>query len=140
MKLNKAITKASKELNKKEIARKRSIIIDKFYPALIEATISVDESKALISAMANLLMEEVLRTMKDRKFDDIIDSLQKVLCQDGQRKNEISALLNTLKGENLYVAREIIEGMTRAIETMIIDEMRERNLKTLIPKWDVYLN
>ena len=123
-----------------EINRKKAIIVDKFYPALIKATISVDESKALISAMSSLLMEEVLKTMKERKFSDISDSLFKVLTTDGERVEEIATLLSTLQGENLFVAREIIEGMTRAIETMITTEMRERNLDTLKPDWTKFLN
>jgi hypothetical protein len=70
----------------------------------------------------------------------VIDNLHAKLCQDGERKDEIQTLLNTLKGENLFVAREIIEGMTRAIETMIVEEMRSRKLDTLKIGWDRYLN
>lgn len=126
--------------NKNEIARKRKIIIDNFYPALIGATISVDEAKRLVSAMSSLLMEEVLKTMKERKFNDIKESIQKVLCSDGERLEEIKSLLETLKEENLFVAREIIEGMSRAIETMIMEDMADRKLDTLKPDWDKYLN
>ncbi len=128
------------EKNKKEIARKRVIIVDKFYPALIKATISVDEAKSLINAMSTLLMENVLQTMKERKIDEISESMIKILCTDGQRLPEIKELISTLSGENLFVSREIIEGMTKAINAMEMDEMRERNLSTLKTNWDKYLN
>jgi hypothetical protein len=126
--------------NSKERARKRQIIVDTFYPSLVNATISVNEAKDLISAMANLLMEDTLNTMKERKFADIAPRLHKVLCEDGERQDEIKALLDTLKDENLFVAREIIEGMTRAIDVMVSDELKGRKLDTLKADWDKYLN
>lgn len=140
-KQNKTQEQLVKEMeNKKEIERKRDIIVNEFYPALIDATVSVDEAKALISAMGNVIMEDVLGTMKERKFEDIMIKVHGILTQDGERQDEIKRLLNTLKGENLYVAREIVEGMTRAIETMIMTDMRGRKLDTLNPDWDKYLN
>ena len=51
---------------KQEVERKRVIVVDKFYPALVEATVSVDEAKALVNAMGTLLMEDTLRTMPVR--------------------------------------------------------------------------
>jgi len=125
--------------NQQEVARKRSLIIEHFYPALIEATISVDESKALISAMGTLLMDSVLNTMKEKPFIEINTYLHKMLCSDGERSDEIKKLLDTLNGENLYVAREIIEGATRAIDQATTDEMKERSLSTLKTDWDRYL-
>ena len=67
----------AEELGKKmEIARKRSIIVDKFYPALCTATISVDEAKMFIQAASSLIMEEVLQTMKERLAAELIDAAQ----------------------------------------------------------------
>jgi len=125
---------------KYEVSRKRDIVVNQFYPALLEATNTVDEAKMLISSMTSLLMEEVLKTMMERKFSEISKSLLKKLCPDGEREAEIKKLLATLEGDNLFVAREIIEGMTRAIEQMILDEMRERKLDTLKADWDRFLN
>jgi len=141
----KKVTKTKQEIakqmsNQHEVARKRSLIVDEFYPALIKATVSVDEAKALISAMGTLLMEQVLKTMKERKFSDIAMDLQNILCTDGERKDEIGSLLATLANENLFVAREIIEGMTAAIEASIREEMRIRTLATLKTNWEQYLN
>lgn len=126
--------------SQQEIARKRAIIVDKFYPALVGATVSVDESKMLINSMGTLLMENVLKTMQQRQFTEIIEELTNRLCPDGERKEEIVKLLSTLEGENLFVAREIIEGMTRAIDTMILNDMRGRKLDTLDADWNKFLN
>lgn len=126
--------------NKKEIDRKKKIILEDFYPALIAATVSVDESKALMSALSTLLMEEVLKTMKERQFSEVAKTILDRLTTDGERTDKVARLLNALAGENLFVAREIIEGMTRAIEVMITEEMRERTLDTLKTNWETYLN
>lgn len=125
---------------KKEVNRKKKLIVESFYPALVESTVSVDEAKGLISAMGSLLMNEVLKTMKERQFAEISKTLLTTLCGDGQKMEEVKKLLETLESENLFVAREIIEGMTRAIDTMIHEDMRERKLDTMKPDWDRYLN
>lgn len=125
--------------NSQNIKRKRSIIMDTFYPALMEATVSVDEAKALIQALGSSLMSEALRTMRERKFSEISEAVLNVLTKD-ERKEEIKNLLSTLENESLFDAREIIEGMTNAIEMMIREEMQGRKLDSLKADWTKYLN
>lgn len=123
-----------------EVARKRLIVTDKFFPALVAASVSVDEAKQLLGATTALLMEDVLQTMKERKFEDVLDRLVKRLCPDGSREKEVEALLKILVGENLFVAREIVEGMTNAIDQMILEDMQSRTLNSFTPDWEKYLN
>lgn len=123
-----------------EVARKRKIIMTEFYPALIQATVSVDEAKMLLQATVSLIMEEVLSTMKERKLSEIYPRLLKKLCPEGVRQLEIEKWLGTIQGENLYVARELIEGATRAISQMLHDEELNRKLDTLTPDWNKMLN
>ncbi len=123
-----------------EIARKRKIVTEKFYPALVEATVSIDEAKMLLQAATSLIMEEVLSTMKERKMDEIYDRLIKKLCPDGLRQLQIENWIGTVRGENLYVARELIEGASRAIAQMLHDEEQNRKMDTLKPDWNKYLN
>lgn len=127
-------------LRAREVERKRDIIVNKFYPALVAATISVDEAKALIQAMGTCLMEQVLKTMKERQFSEIAPQLLSILCSDGERKDEVTTVLESLSTENLFTAREIIEGMTGAIERMILTDMQNRTLSTLSPNWELFLN
>lgn len=123
-----------------EVARKRKIVTEKFYPALVEATISIDEAKMLLQAATSLIMEEVLGTMKERKMDEIYDRLIKKLCPDGVRQLAIENWIGTVRGENLYVARELIEGASRAISQMLHDEEQNRKMDTLTPDWNKMLN
>jgi len=62
------------------------------------------------------------------------------LSPEGQRLIQIEALLNTIRKENMFVAREIVEGMQRTITQMQHDEDKERTLDTLKPDWNRYLN
>lgn len=128
------------EQRKAEVARKRDIITGQFYPALVKATISVDEAKALISATNSLLMGEVMKAMKEKKFSEVLDSIHKGLCQDGERSEEIKALLEVFKDENLFITRELIEGMTGAIERMIVMDNRNKTLDSFKPDWALFLN
>ena len=123
-----------------EVARKRKIVVEKFYPGLVAATVSIDEAKMLLQAATSLIMEEVLSTMKERKLDDIYARLVKKLCPDGTRQTEIEAWLGSMKGENLYVARELIEGASRAVTQMLHEEELNRKMDTLNPDWSRMLN
>lgn len=123
-----------------EVARKRKIVVEKFYPALKEATANIDEAKMILQALSSFTMEEVLKTMQLIKFDAIYDRVLKKLAVDDVGLLQMEALLGTLRDENLFVAREIVEGMQRAIMQMQHDEDKERKLDTLKPDWSKMLN
>lgn len=128
------------ELRAKEISRKRVIVVDYLYPALKEATVSVEEAKALTAAISQLIMAESMKLMREKRFVDISESMLAVLCQDGQRKEEITKLLSVFNGENLFTTRELVEGMTSAIDKMIREDMQGRKLETLNADWARFLN
>ena len=123
-----------------EVARKGKIVVHTFYPALTAATVSIDEAKMLLRAISTLMMEEVMKTMKERKFSDISPAILKVLTEDGERVEEIKELLAVFEKENLFVSREIIEGMSNAIEQMLIEDQQGRTLDTLKPDWSKMLS
>ena len=123
-----------------EIKRKTNILVEKFYPALVNASTSIEEARMLVQATASLIMESVMETMKERKFKDIAPQILKKLSPNGEREAEVKVMLDAFDEENLFVAREIIEGMTGAITQMINDEMQGRKLDTFKPNWDKMLN
>lgn len=122
-----------------EVERKRTLVVDKFYPALVGATVSVDEAKMLMQSISSLMMEDVLSSMKSRKFAPIVEKAVKSLCPNGDREVEVRALLETLVKEDLLTAREIVEGMSNAIEQMILEDMQGRTLNSFSPNWDKML-
>lgn len=131
---------AEQILRDTERARKRKIVVDHFYPALVKATGSVGEAKMLLQSISSLTMEEVLKTMQHVKFDAIYDRVLKKLTVDDVRLLQIEQLLETIRHENLYVAREIVEGMQNAISQMQYDEEKGRTLDSFKPDWDRMLN
>lgn len=119
-----------------EVQRKRAIVRDEFFPALNKATVSIDEAKMLMSALGAFIMEDAMTVLKERKVSDIKERLVKKLCADGERIEEITALLSVFDEETLYSARELVEGLKSGIEQMRIDEERSRTLESLNPDWN----
>ena len=140
-KKEKRVEKSKEDIAREfEVERKKRIVVNTFYPALVDATISVDEAKMLVRAISSLMIEEVMKTMFERKFSEISPELLSKLAPSGERKEEIEALLGTLEGENLFVAREIVEGMSNAIEQMVQDDLTSKSLKDFTPDWQKMLN
>ena len=123
-----------------EVQRKGKLVTEKFYPNLVNATVSVEEAKMLIQAMSTCIMEAVMETMKERKMSEISAKLLKRLCPDGAREKEVKRLIDTLSDETLFVGREVVEGMTSAIQQMITDEMQGRTLNSFKPDWNKMLS
>jgi hypothetical protein len=73
-------------------------------------------------------------------FEDPDDDADGENGEDGEREKEVRALLKTLDKEKVFIAREVIEGMVRAIDAMLLKEQQERSLITLNPEWDKMLN
>lgn len=122
-----------------EVQRKQKLVVDRFYPALTSATVSVDEARMLIRAISSLMMEETLQAMRDTQFGSISEKLHKKLTEDGQRVEEVRSLLAVFEKETLFSTRELIEGMLQAIEQMIIEDMQARTLNSFEPNWDKML-
>ncbi len=123
-----------------ELKYKREFIEHKFYPALKEATVSIDETTALLNAAASLIMEEAMNTLRTVKMGDIRSRLVKKLCPDHDRELSIEALLSLFDKQTLFETRGHLESMKQVISQMQMDEMRERKLVTLKEDWDRYLH
>ena len=118
-----------------EVKRNQALVKDKIYPALVNATVSIQEAKALNSAISGLIMEEAMRTLQNAKMVDIRERMVKVLCEEG-RKEEIGKLLDTLEDETLYNARTLIEGLNAVIDQALLDENTNRTLNSLEFDWN----
>ncbi len=118
-----------------EVRRKQMLVQGKIYPALVSATTSVQEAKALNQAISTVLLEEAMAVLKEKKLSDIKESVIKKLCEEG-RETEVRALLDTMDGETLYTARTLIEGLNSVIEQALMDETKHRTLGSLEFEWD----
>lgn len=118
---------------------KKVFIKDKFYPALVGATKSVDEAGHLLQAMTALVMEEAMETLRSKRMNEIRSRLIKKLCPDHEREIEITALVSLFDKQTLFDARSHFEGVKAVIEQMKIDEMSSRSLSTMKVDWDRYM-
>lgn len=140
------MAKSKSPLTKEEVerdfkrAQARKLIKEKFYPALVEATISVDEAQMLLQAATGLIMEEAMEKLRSTLVADIRNRLVKKLAPDGNRQVKIEALIDIFHDHTLFEARGHFESMRAVIDQMKTDEMQRRKLDTLTPDWDRYLN
>lgn len=121
-----------------DVKRQQALTREKLYPALVDATVSIDESKMLLQAINSLIMEESLQVLREKKVQEIKDKLVKKLCEEGREK-EITALLETISGETLFTAKSLIEGLTTAIDYTLRAESMNRTLNSLEPDWDTMM-
>ena len=125
---------------KEEISRKRDIVVNRVYPALKEATVSVAEAQMLIQAINTSMMEQVLGWMKEKQFAQLIPNLLERLCPDGVRRDEVLKLLTAVENDNVFVAKEILGGMENVLSQVINDDLKTRKLDDLPVDWDKMLN
>ncbi len=125
---------SEEELKKKtaqiEMVKSMRIFVkDNFYPALLDSTDSIDDAKFLLSSFSNMLMEQFLGQMKEKKFVEL--ELHKKLDKASPKYKKYIELLAIFGDKSVYDARELIEGMKNEIEVMISNEMKERPLNSL---------
>lgn len=118
---------------------KREFIKNKLFPALVSATISVDEATFLLQALVALIMEEAMETLRSKKMDEIKGRIVKKLCPNDERLLQIEHLVGLFDDLTLFDARGHVEGIKAVIEQMKIDEMQSRKLDTLKVNWERYL-
>jgi len=125
--------------NEQERKHKQIFIKEKFYPALCDATISVDEAGFLLQAMTSLIMEEAMNTLRTTRMKQVRSSMVKKLTKGDERVLQIESLISLFDGLTLFDTRAYVEGMKAVIEQMKIDEMASRKLDSLKVNWDRYL-
>ncbi len=118
----------------------RQFVKEKFYPALVNATKSVDEASMLLQAITALIMEEAMAVLKEKNMKEIRNRIIKKLDPDSERGLSMETLVTLFDKQTLFKARSYIEGMKAVLEQMKIEDMQSRGLETLKPNWERFLN
>lgn len=127
---NKTKEQLIKEMqNLAKVKKYRAFVKDQFFPLVVKASTSVDDAKFWLTAFANMLTEQFLSKMKETKFSDM--KLEEKLDKKDPHYEDFKAILKLFEEENVYSARELIDGMKGEIEMMITMEMKERKLDSL---------
>lgn len=112
-----------------EAKRMREFVKTKFYPALMSASTSIEDAKFLLGGFSNQIMETFLAQMKEKKFIEL--KLHEKLDKKSPLYKEFVAMLALFSDENVFTARELVEGMKNEIQMFIDTEMKDRKLDTL---------
>lgn len=115
--------------NIQEAKKLRVFVKDVFYPQLIKSTKSIDDAKFLLSSFSNMVMEQFLSQMKEKKFIEL--GLEKKLDKASPSYKDYLDLLGLFVDFSVYDTRELIEGMKQEIEANITAELKDRKLDTL---------
>lgn len=127
---NKTKEEIAAQMKREQKAKRlRAFIKEKFYPALIEASTSIDDAKFLLGSLSNMVMENFLAQMKEMKFVEL--NLAAKLDKKAKNFPQYAAMLALFANENVFETRELIEGMKNEVQMFIDDELKERKLDTL---------
>lgn len=117
----------------KKFQEDMSFVKEQFYPALCDASKSIDDATMFLSSINTIMMEEFLSSMKDRLFSDL--KLETKLDPKDEKHEELAKLLSILGTKTVYDAKSYIEGMRSEIQLFLNEENKDRPLKSLKTNW-----
>lgn len=106
---------------------------EKFFPALVNASKNVNDAKMFLTSFSNILMETFLSKMKTIKVGEL--DLTKILNPKDEKYNEFKTMIELFDNQDLFTAKELIEGMKGEIDMWVKDELDNRKLSDLKLKW-----
>lgn len=104
-----------------------------FFPALCDATNSVDEATQHLSIINSIIMEKFLGLMKEKKMSElkIIDSLS----EKDPKYEEMKKMISLFDDFTVFDAKDQFEGMKNEITLFQTEEMKSRPLSSLKCTW-----
>ena len=114
---------------REEVARKRSVAKDKLYPYLLENSLNIEDAKQLCTIISVTMRQAFENRMKDIWVSDL--GLDKMIDPANPEAKRVGGFIKLFADEKLNSAFEIIDGMTRVIDSFIKEENTKRPLKEL---------
>lgn len=119
--------------NNKVFIEKMKFAREVFYPALCNASTSIDDAQMLLAGWNTMIMQEFLGLMKEKKIGDL--KLEDRLDKTNPKYAESVILLGLFKDVSVFDAKDQIEGMKNEISIFLTDENQTRKLEDLKVKW-----
>lgn len=116
-----------------DFVKKMKFTKEQFYPALMEASSSVEDAKEFVSSVATHIMQQFLGIMKEKKLIEL--DLVSKLDKSAPNYGKWVALVKLFDDFSAFDARDMIEGMRNEIQLFIDEEMRDRPLSSLKTNW-----
>ena len=112
---------------------KMTFIKTKVYPALCEATTSIDDATQNLSIINSIIMEKFLGFMKEKTMKDI--NIYTNLSEKDEKYEELKAFLSLFDDYTIFDTKDILEGLKNEITLFITEENKTRKLADLKTKW-----
>jgi len=112
---------------------KMVFIKTKVYPALCDATTSIDDATGNLSIINSIIMEKFLGFMKEKTMKDI--DIYTNLSEKDDKYEELKAFLQLFDDYTVFDAKDILEGLKSEITLFITEENKSRQLSDLKTKW-----
>lgn len=116
-----------------EFKDKMDFVKNKFYPALCNATTSINDALQNLTIINSVIMEKFLARMKEVTVKEI--DIYTNLSADDPQYEGLKAMLGLFDEMNVFDAKQYLEGMKDEINTFLSDEQKERKLEELKTKW-----
>ena len=112
---------------------KMQFVKERFYPALLDATTSIEDAQQLLAGFNTQIMQSFLEWMKTVKTSEL--KLAEKLDATAEKHEAYVKMLELFDEMSVFDAKDYIEGMRSEIALFIKDEMESRSLSTLKAKW-----
>ena len=134
----KRVNKTKEELLKElrgnqKFIEKMKFTKEVFYPALLNASKSIDDASSFLSSINNIMMEKFLGYMKEKNFGEL--KLVDMLDPKDEKYDELKKMLTLFDDKSVFDAKEYIEGMRNEISLFLGEEAKNRPLSSLKTKW-----
>lgn len=117
----------------KDFVEKMKFTREQFYPALVEATTSIEDAQNQLYLINTMLMQKFLDKMKEFKFSEM--GLSEIINDKDPKAEPLKEMLALFADRSVFEAKEIMEGMKAEINLFISEENKERSLADLKTKW-----
>lgn len=113
--------------------KKMKFTKEEFFPALTQATTSIDDALSNLSIINTILMEKFLGFMKETKFRDL--KIQENISDQDPKAEDLKAMLALFDDMTAFDAKDLLEGMRNEINLFLSEENKTRTLADLKPRW-----
>lgn len=117
----------------KEWQTKMKFTKEVLFPALCNASTSIDEAQMLLGGFNTAIMQAFLERMKGVKLSEM--GMESKLDVNNPKHVEMKALLSHLNDMSVFDAKDYIEGMRNEISMFLVEENKGRKLESLPMKW-----
>jgi len=119
--------------NNADFQRRMAFTREKFWPALCNVGMSIEDASIWLSNFNTMLMQEFLSRMKTVSMKEMaVASKLDVMADDYTKYRDVIELFDEM---DVFSAKDAIEGMRNEIALFKQDEDKSRKLSDLKTKW-----